>query len=548
LYCGIKITHDGAVAVIEDGRLQFSCESEKIANRPRYSPLDDLDDVDAILARFGYSIADMDVVALDGWHKPSKKRRWRGVELEFRLGSYLGGIRSDALVTPVRERVLDLEYLTFPHYAGHVAASYSTSPFAAVSEPALILAWDGLMYPYLYDCRGDLTKLATIGALFPLVGNAYPVLAGSFPPFDRAAPGYEGLGVAGKVMAYSALGTPLPEAMKQIDAALSAAHTAARAESDFGSDSAFRFEAGVDRLRALAPGLHLDDVSPEDMIASIDRYIGNRLVDALDRAVRELPDAPRNLCLTGGTALNINWNKQIRDSGLFDHVWVAPFPNDSGNAIGAACCAMAVTEGRSALEWDVYSGAELGPVPSGHGWAVSPCSLPELARLLHQSGEPVVFLTGRAELGPRALGHRSILAPATDVAMHDLLNQMKVREAYRPIAPVCLEDAAPEIFDPGTPDPYMLFNHQVRPGWRDKVPAICHVDGTARLQTVNEAQCPELVAVLTEYRRLSGVPLLCNTSANSKNHGFFPDVGSAMEWGQARYIWSEGRLYERPEQ
>ncbi|MEO3789016.1 carbamoyltransferase N-terminal domain-containing protein [Nonomuraea sp. B10E15] len=545
--CGIKITHDGAVAVIEDGRLVMSCESEKIANRPRYSRIDELGDVEVLLDEFGYSLDDMDLVAFDGWHEPYKTRRWRGIDVEVRLGPYVEGIRSKTLINPVRERTLDLEYVTFPHYAGHVAAAYCTSPFAVAAEPALILSWDGLMYPYLYDCRGDLTKLRTVGALFPLVGNAYAVLAGSFPPFDQRASGFENLGLAGKIMAYAALGTPDRAAMAALDSALKERHAACRRESPFGTDDAFRFEAGVAQLEALAPAMHLADVSPVDMIASISRYLGDRLVESLDRALRTIPDPPRNLCLTGGTALNINWNSQIRESGLFDNVWVPPFPNDSGVALGVACCAMAVAEGRSQVEWDVYSGQRLGASPVDPAWRQSPCSLPELARLLHETGEPVVFLTGRAELGPRALGHRSILAPATDRAMHDRLNEMKDREAYRPVAPVCLENAAPEIFDPGTPDPYMLFSHHVRDVWRDRLPAICHVDGTARLQTVNEEQCPELVELLTAYREISGMPALCNTSANFKNCGFFPDVASAMNWGKAPYIWSDGTIYEHPE-
>ncbi|MFI9842498.1 carbamoyltransferase N-terminal domain-containing protein [Nonomuraea sp. NPDC051941] len=545
-FCGIKITHDGAVAVIDDGRLIMSCESEKIANRPRYSRIDDLSDVELLLSDFGYDLADMDVVAFDGWHRPYKKRRWGGIDVEIRLGPYVEGIRAKTLINPVRERTLDLEYLTFPHYAGHVAAAYCTSPFAAAGEPALILSWDGLMYPYVYNCRGDLAKLQTVGPLFPLVGNAYPALAGSFPPFSSRGPGLENLGLAGKIMAYAAFGTPRAEAMEKIAAALDRCHSACRQESAFGDDQAFQFEAGVERLEKLASELHLDGVPPADMIASIDRYLGDRLVEGLARMQRADPGTPRNLCLTGGTALNINWNRQIRDSGIFENIWVPPFPNDSGVALGVACCAMAVTEGRSQVEWDVYSGPRLAPSPVHSDWTSRPCSPSELARLLHETGEPVVYLTGRAELGPRALGHRSILAPATDETMHDRLNAMKEREDFRPIAPVCLEDAAQEVFEPGTADPYMLFSHHVREAWRERLPAICHVDGTARLQTVNETQCPELVELLRAYHRISGVPVLCNTSANFKNRGFFPSVASAMEWGRTRFIWSEGTIYEHP--
>ena len=129
--------------------------------------------------------------------------------------------------------------------------------------------------------------------------------------------------------------------------------------------------------------------------------------------------------------------------------------------------------------------------------------------------------------------------------MKRLLNDVKSREPYRPVAPICLEEHAPTVFDPGTPDPYMLFEHWVRPEWIDRVPAVMHLDGTARLQTVNESDDPNLHAILREYYRCSGIPVLCNTSANYNGRSFFPDVASAIEWGQLDLVWSEGVLYQR---
>ena len=128
--------------------------------------------------------------------------------------------------------------------------------------------------------------------------------------------------------------------------------------------------------------------------------------------------------------------------------------------------------------------------------------------------------------------------------MLDRLNSIKEREPYRPVAPVCAADAASRIFDPGTPDPYMLYVHHVRPEWRSRIPAVTHVDGTARLQTISEQQNATLWQIIAGYANVSGIPLLCNTSANHKGSGFFPDARSAMEWGRTRYVWSEGVLYD----
>jgi carbamoyltransferase len=108
---------------------------------------------------------------------------------------------------------------------------------------------------------------------------------------------------------------------------------------------------------------------------------------------------------------------------------------------------------------------------------------------------------------------------------------------------MCLEERAPEIFDPGTPDPYMLFDHRVRESWVDRIPAVLHLDGTARLQTV----APGSLAyeIVTAYEKRTGIPVLCNTSANYPGKGFFPDVASACKWGGTPFVWSEGVLYRR---
>ena len=143
------------------------------------------------------------------------------------------------------------------------------------------------------------------------------------------------------------------------------------------------------------------------------------------------------------------------------------------------------------------------------------------------------------------MGNRSIFAPAGTREIKDTLNRIKGREFYRPVAPICLEEGAKEIFDPRTPDPYMLFDHVVRDGWADRIPAIVHIDGTARLQTVNKQQNAVVHELLSEYKKLTGIPLLCNTSANFPGCGFFPDVKSATEWGGTKYFWSAGRLFTK---
>ncbi|MFG2226929.1 carbamoyltransferase C-terminal domain-containing protein [Streptomyces sp. NPDC048644] len=335
------------------------------------------------------------------------------------------------------------------------------------------------------------------------------------------------------------MGKVAEDALQVLDAALGGMSEAARENS-----TALDRELIAARER-LFPGM-----SDADLIATFQEYLGRALVSALSAVVRGRYKGryPR-LVMAGGCALNIKWNSAIRATGLFDEIWVPPFPNDSGAAIGTACCEMAHSTEHRSLAWDVYSGPRLqrdGALPEG--WQVRDCDERQLAELLHTDGSPVVVLSGRAELGPRALGNRSIIAPATDAGTKDLLNAMKDREAYRPVAPVCLAHRAGEVFDPGCDDPFMLFDHRVRPQWVKRIPAVIHLDGTARLQTISAASNSATARILTAYEELTGIPVLCNTSANHNGRGFFPDIASAAAWGRARYIWSDGRLFIHPEQ
>src|SRR6202040_1187689 len=200
-----------------------------------------------------------------------------------------------------------------------------------------------------------------------------------------------------------------------------------------------------------------------------------------------------------------------------------------------ACCEMVQQTGEFELDWSVYCGPAISVGTIQPNWGARPFSPAGVAELLANTDEPIVVLNGAAELGPRALGNRSILAPAINPAMKDKLNAIKQRESFRPVSPICLEQEASAVFDPGSSDPYMLFDHKTRPSWAEKVPAIVHLDGTARLQTVSRVQNSVMHDILSAYFRVTGIPLLCNTSANFKGSGFFPDVASAMQWNGTKY-------------
>ena len=130
--------------------------------------------------------------------------------------------------------------------------------------------------------------------------------------------------------------------------------------------------------------------------------------------------------------------------------------------------------------------------------------------------------------GPR-LGHRSLLASATRAANTERLNEVKGREQFRPVAPMVLAERAPELFEGPMPSPYMLFTHRVRPEWRERIPAALHVDGSARIQTVDRATEPLVAAMLESVERRTGVPVVINTSLNTAGRPMVDDPRDALE-------------------
>lgn len=544
--CGIKVTHDAAVALIDGDRLVFSHEIEKLGNNRRYAEMGDLEVVFRTLAEYGYAPSDVDRFVVDGWHNTHKSIGLFGQQVDLTLAPYRRGVQTSDMLAHYGARVLDIDYAGISHYAAHVAASYCTSPFAARGEDAFVLTWDGLMFPYVYHVTASPFTVTELGAPFRLIGNTYHSLCQDFSPFDAPIEYPATLGLAGKIMAYIATGEPREAVVAELERCATRVERRAVAALPSPDDLWNQVGLGWQVLDGVRAGFDGGGHEDGDVIASIHEFLRRRLLAGLKSVAGRSNFTHRNLCISGGAGLNIKWNSAIRASGTFDEVWVPPFPNDAGNAIGAACAEWALTSAAGAvLDWDVYCGPALLPADIPPGWSSRPLSVTGVASLLHDTGQPLVFLNGRAEAGPRSLGNRSILAAAVDPAMKALLNQTKQRESYRPVAPICLEERAPEVFAPGVADPYMVFDHEVRPEWADRVPAVCHLDGTARLQTVNREQNEVVYHLLEEYERLSGIPLLCNTSANFEGCGFFPDAASAMRWAGVDRVWSDGLLYER---
>jgi carbamoyltransferase len=188
------------------------------------------------------------------------------------------------------------------------------------------------------------------------------------------------------------------------------------------------------------------------------------------------------------------------------------------------------------VSWATGS-SRCGPRPSGAAgtttrWRAA-CGRPDdvadaVAEVLAGNGV-VAWFQGRSEYGPRALGHRSLLADPRRAANLETLNDIKGREQFRPVAPMVLAERAGEIFDGPLPSPFMLFTHRVRPGWEDRIPAVVHVDGTARIQTVDRFDEPLVARLLERFEARTSVPVVVNTSLNTAGRPMVDDPRDALE-------------------
>jgi carbamoyltransferase len=247
-----------------------------------------------------------------------------------------------------------------------------------------------------------------------------------------------------------------------------------------------------------------------------------------------------NLCLAGGVTLNCSLVSQIEKHGLFTKVFVAPAAHDAGCAMGAAMQVYSEQPYAKTINVrsKVYLGNELGTQShisdlllrwSGLVSATRTSRRTSDAAQLLAAGLVIGWAQGRAEFGPRALGNRSILADPRPMHIKDRINStIKGREEFRPLAPAVIEEQASKYFEfKGSANlPYMTTIVRVKPEWADTLQAITHVDGTARIQTVNQCQNPVFYDLLKNFSTLSGIPILLNTSLNT---AFEPIVNSAED-------------------
>jgi hydroxymethyl cephem carbamoyltransferase len=496
-----KPGHDGHVALLEDGKLVFSIEAEKDSGA-RYAP------ITPELLMHGLSLCPdvPDVIAVSGW-----MNSFRPMADPVGAGYFGVGPEAVRLETGTFQG-RKVRRFSSSHERSHLLGSYAMAPFPQ-GEPCYALVWEGIIGAF-YRIDADLA-ITRIGTPMTGPGHKYGFLYGLADPTWPAEARKSRREDAGKLMALSAYGrdgAETPEERRLIERLIG--HDAARAalrKADY-RDTPF-FDIG------------LDDPSFHDLARRFQLAIFERFRDFAKNNLREgLP-----LLIAGGCGLNCDWNSLWRESGLFADTFVQPCANDSGSAIGTAADARFHLAGSAKIDWSVYAGEAF--VHDGAdltGFEAKPLSLAEVAGEL-AGGAVLAWVQGRYEIGPRALGNRSLIAAPFTRETHARLNRIKKREGFRPIAPILMEEELDRLYRHNGPSPHMLYFQRVK---TDALEAVTHVDGTARVQTVRRDQNAPMHDLLGAFRARTGFGVLCNTSLNFNGKGFINRMSDLVRYAR----------------
>jgi carbamoyltransferase len=513
------IFHDPAAALIVDGEVVAAAEEERFSRRKhgkRPVPFSawELPELSArwCLEEAGIAAEDLDAVAYS--YDPQLVQSGQdGLDVRWEDLRTTYARRAPAFLATALAG-LDPETVRYvPHHIAHAASAGLAAPFR---ESAVLVA-DGRGESVSHLAGqyrdGELTVLAT-QSLPHSLGLMYEEVTDHLG-FLRSSDEY-------KVMALASYAQPrfLNEMREHV-------YTT--------GDGAFVVHP-IDWATLVKRRRPQDELRPEH--AELAASVQVRLEEVLLELTHWLHDrtGETRLTMAGGVALNCVANTRLAAEGPFEQLWVQPAAGDAGTALGGALH-LAQARGEPAAP---MLGADLG-----RGWSDDELAAwldtarvrytrpPDLADAVAEAlaaDKIVAWFQGRSEYGPRALGHRSLLAHPGRAANLERLNDVKGREQFRPVAPMVLVERAGELFSRGPiPSPYMLFVHDVAPQWRDRIPAVVHVDGTARIQTVDRATEPLLARMLDRFAARTGLPVVVNTSLNTAGRPMVDDPRDALE-------------------
>jgi carbamoyltransferase len=516
-----SVYHESAAALLVDGELVAAVEEERF-NRIKHAKEADWNNPHQLperairfcLKQAGLTARDIDHVGYSFDPKLRRKRyraEWWGQKVEETFQLRLGQVQS--AVEEFLGRSLGQRFHFVPHHLAHAASAYFPSGF----DRAAILTVDGIGESAGSSlAKGVGTRIQSVETFeYPhSIGFLWEEFSGylGFSNYD-----------ASKVMGLAAYGNP-EIFRQQFESILRAETENYGVAQDFLGvqlDKFVRMEAMFGPPRGME-----DEILPRhaDIAAALQAATDAAVMALVRRAKRKVPFD--NLCIAGGVALNCVTNEVITRSGEFANVFIPSAPHDAGTAIGAAFAVHCAKQKRPPQRG--YSTPYFGPsfkradilaaVKSAGLNARRSRSPARDAADMIADGKIVAWFQGRMEFGPRALGNRSLLADPRRPELRNILNQkVKHREDFRPFAPSVLAEHADEWFEVGAHSvshAFMLFAPEVKPGKRDRIPAVVHKDGTARVQLVSRKSNPRFHEVISAFFAKTGVPLVVNTSFN----------------------------------
>ncbi len=546
---GINAFHgDASVALVKEGELAGAMEEERLNRRKHCAGFPALA-AKVVLAQAGVAPGELQHVAVSrdpkaNLHKKIlfavQKRPSFTKLVKDRLANVAkvrGVDESLAAALGIERKALRAKFHAVEHHKSHISSAFFVSPF----EEAACLSIDGFG-----DFVSTMRGVGRDRKLEILDRVEFPHSAGLFYTAITQFLGFHKYGEEWKMMGLAPYGKPLHvDKLRQVIRPVDGGH----------------FELNLDYFRHHSDGVEMtwDDGSPHlglvfsPKLAELlgpardpeDPEFFGKWADIAHSAqvvyeeifFHVLEDLQRRtgldkLALAGGCALNSVANGKIFERTKFREVYVQPAAGDDGTAIGAAFYVehAVLDRPRRFVMRDAYTGLGFDDQEieaaiekaRGNGWEpgidVRRLDDGELYRQVAgaaAAGKVVGWFQGRMEFGPRALGNRSIVADPRRADMKDILNKrIKHRETYRPFAPSVLEEKAAQIFERSEPSPFMLLVYKVREEQRARIPAVTHVDDTGRLQTVSAETNPRYHALISEFERQTGVPLVLNTSFN----------------------------------
>ena len=559
LVLGVARTHDVAITLFRGSTLLGVAEAERTLNIKHARGPESVEAAfQELLKELELRPSDIDAVAIadTGREKLETVFPWAVADLHGHKAVATIGDGRKLQELPLAPLELGLRADVTVHAVCHHAAHAVGAIYQSGFDDCAALVIDGygvccgtMAYKY---AGGKLERLdrfrdvALLGWRYQLFGHLTK---------EISSENTDNLDLSGKVMGLNAYGTPQEELVRYFQAWFSDSHFASYEQS---WDATREWFGDILSKPLTKDAGSVNDPHYLNVVSSMQEAF-SRVVEQLSRDALEVCES-RNLVLSGGCALNVLAN--TRAAAAADRTFIQPAAGDNGLSLGAAAAVSAHLMGvplhlpNAKCREGAYAGLSVRDGITAEALeGLSVETWPEdsaastIASLL-AAGEIIGIVRGRGELGPRALGNRSILASGADPKMRDVLNKsIKNREWWRPFAPVCRSIDADRYFDAPSPSPYMLTVATVKDHYKTAFASACHADGTARLQVVPSRDWnPLLWDILTEFERLSGVGVLINTSFNEGGRPILNRAETALKMlkrTNMRATWINGKLYRK---